>query len=82
MRRRTRRNREAGLLADIVQCERWACDPMRDSGPLVDCKKDQHACGGWQSADTPPLRSSGSAEGNERRRMRAATGLVSAAGSA
>lgn len=52
-----RRNREAGLLADIVQCERWACDQMTDSGRPVDCKKDQRACGGWQSAGTLPLHS-------------------------
>lgn len=52
-----KRNREADLLVDIVQCDWQACDQMRDSGHPVDCTKDQHACGEWQSAGTQPLRS-------------------------
>lgn len=57
MRRRMRRNRAAGLLADIVQCERWACDQMRDSGHPVGCRKDLRAYGGWLSVGNLPLHS-------------------------
>lgn len=53
----TKRNREADLLVDIVQCEWRACDQMRDSGRPVDCTKDQRVCGEWQSAGTQRLHS-------------------------